>query len=195
MKRILLFSLLLILVSVPAAQAGKNVFGGAWNISAPTGDTGDFTSGLSFRGASLEWRHFYTRDMAYGFNATWDVFNEDFDGTATNPNFAITGKIWRYVNAAPMYLSWHRYLNGGQRGKRSFFGLNAGTAYIQRRTEVGIYQMDEDNWHLAVAPEIGMQMPWDSFLGWISVRYNYAFSAGDVDAQQWFEFRVGFGLD
>ncbi len=195
MKKLVLLSLVLIMATAGSASAGKNTFGGSWNVSLPTGDTNDFASGLSFRGASMEWRTFRTRDTALGINASWDVFNETFDGTITEANFAFTGKAWRYVNAVPVYASWHRYFSRHQSGKRVFVGMNAGTAYIERRTEVGIYQSNEENWHLALAPEVGMQMPWDSFLGWVSVRYNYAFSAGDVDAQQWFEFRIGFGMD
>lgn len=196
MKKLTLLSLALMILAVAGpATAGKNVFGGAWNISQPVGDTNDFASGLSFRGVSLEWRTFHTRDTAFGVNAGWNVFNESFNGTLSQDNFAFTGRAWRYVNALPIYGSWHRYFQGDRRGKRFFVGLNGGTAYIERRTEVGIYQITDDNWHLAVAPEVGMQMPWDSFLGWFSVRYNYAFSAGDTDAQQWFELRLGFGMD
>jgi len=195
MKKAILLSLVLVVLTAGSALAGKNTFGVSWNISLPTGDTNDFTSGVHFRGASLEWRTFTTRTTAFGLNASWDVFNDKFDGTYEHDNIAITGRNWRYVNAVPIYASWHKYTGNDRRGKRTFFGLNAGTAFIERRAEMGVYQFTEENWHLAVAPEIGMQMPWDSFLGWLSVRYNYAFSAGDVDAQQWFEFRIGFGMD
>ena len=195
MRKIILFSLLITLLGAGTAAAGKNTFGVAWNISAPLGDTSDFTSGLQFRGATLEWRNFYTRDMAWGINGSWDVFTENFDGTYQGDNFAISGKSWRYINAVPIYASWYKYIGEDRRGRRTFFGLNAGTAYIERRIEVALWGVKDDNWHLAFAPEIGMQLPWNSFLGWVSVRYNYALSAGDVDAQQWFEFRLGFGMD
>ncbi len=195
MKKILMLSLVLLLMTGSSAFAGKSTFGGSWNITAGMGDTSDFASGVHFRGASLEWRSFYKTDSAFGLNVSWDVLNEEFDGTYQGENFAVTGKSWRYLNAVPIYLSWHKYTGDDRRGKRTFFGMNAGTSYIHRRTEMGVFQVTNENWHLAVAPEIGMQMPWDAFLGWASVRYNYAFSAGDVDAQQWFEFRLGFGLN
>jgi hypothetical protein len=56
-------------------------------------------------------------------------------------------------------------------------------------------RFEEDNWHFALAPEIGWQLPWESFLGYVGVRYHYAFKAGNFDAQQYFEFKIGFGLD
>ena len=195
LTKLFLLSLVLVVLSAGSASAAKNTFGVAWNVSLPIGDASDHTSGLQFRGATLEWRNFYTRDMAYGINASWDVFTESFEGTFEGDNFALTGKSWRYLNAVPIYASWHKYSGGDKRSKRPFFGINAGTAYIHRRTEVGVWQQNQDNWHLAIAPELGLRMPWDSFVGWASLRYNYAFSAGDVDAQQWLEFRIGFGMD
>ncbi|MFT5316440.1 MAG: hypothetical protein ACI9UK_002286 [Candidatus Krumholzibacteriia bacterium] len=194
MKKIILLSLVVVLANVGTATAGKNSFGLAWNVSAPVGDTSDFTPGLHFRGASFYWQSFYTRDMAIGINASWNVFNDNNQGTFVGDDFAATGQSWRYQNLVPIYASWHKYWGNDRRGKRTFAGINAGTVYLERRLEYGIVQIDEDNWHMALAPELGMQMPWDSFLGWVSVRYNYAFSAGEADAQQWFEFRVGFGM-
>jgi len=194
MKRILLLCFIVMLANAGTANAGKNVFSVAWNVTLPVGDSSDFTSGLQFRGASIAWQSFYTRDMAFGINTSWNVFTESNEGTLVGDNFAVTGKSWRYQNLVPIYASWHKYMGNDRRGKRTFFGINAGTVYLERRLEAGIIQIEDDNWHLAVAPEVGMQLPWDSFLGWVSVRYNYALSAGELGAQQWFEFRLGFGM-
>jgi hypothetical protein len=196
MKRfIVLLGLLLIVLPTGAVRAGDNTFGIAWGISVPTGDTKDFVSKVSFRGASLEWRNFYTRDMAYGLNVGWNVFNQDDNSTVEIDNGAITGKRWNYINAVPIYASWFKYFSHDKRSKRMFAGLNGGTAYIERRTEVGFIGLEDANWHFALAPELGFMLPWDSFLGYISARYHYAFAAGDMEAQQWLEFKIGFGLD
>ena len=196
MKRIfVLLGLLLILLPGGAAQADNNTFGIAWGISVPFADTKDYTSKVSFRGLSAEWRNFYTRDMAYGINVGWNVFNEEDDSTVYVDNAAFTGKRWNYINAVPIYASWFKYFSHDKRSKRVFAGLNAGTLYMERRTEVGFIGIDEDTWHFALAPEVGFQLPWDAFLGYISARYHYAFKGGDVEAQQYLEFKIGFGLD
>jgi len=190
-----MLGLLLILLSSGSALADNNAFGIAWGISVPTGDTHDFIPRMSFRGASAEWRNFYMRDSAYGFNVGWNVFNQSNDGTVYYENAAVTGKRWNYVNAVPVYASWFKYFNDDRRTSRLFVGMNAGGAWIERRTDVGLVSIKEDNWHFAVAPEIGWQLPWDSFLGYVSARYHYAFKAGNMEAQQWLEFKIGFGLD
>lgn len=196
MKRFfVLLGLLLILLPAGTVRADNNAFGIAWGISVPTGDTNDFVSKISFRGASAEWRNFYMRDAAYGLNVGWNVFNETDDSTVYFENAAVTGKRWNYVNAVPCYGSWFKYFSDDRRSSRFFAGLNAGGAWIERRTDVGLVSIKEDNWHFAVAPEVGWQLPWDSFLGYVSARYHYAFKAGDVEAQQWLEFKIGFGLD
>jgi len=196
MKRLfVLFGLLLILLSSGAAMADNSTFGIAWGISVPTGDTNDYISQVSFRGMSVEWRNFYMRDAAYGINVGWNVFNQTNDETMFFDNGAVTGKRWHYVNAIPIYAGWFKYFSDDKRSSRFYAGINVGSAWIERRTEMGLYQLTNDNWHFAVAPEVGMNLPWDSFLGYVGVRYHYAFEAGDSEAQQWIEFKVGFGLD
>ena len=196
MKRfIVLLGLLLILQPASAVRADNSVFGIAWGLSVPTGDTNDFISNISFRGASAEWRNFYMRDAAYGINIGWNVFNDTDDSTVNFENAAVTGKRWSYINAVPVYGGWFKYFSDDKRSSRFFAGMNAGGAWIERRMDVGFVSIQEDNWHFAVAPEVGWQLPWDSFLGYVGARYHYAFKAGNMEAQQWLEIKIGFGLD
>ena len=44
-------------------------------------------------------------------------------------------------------------------------------------------------------PEAGVHMPWDSFLGYLALRYHYAFDAGEFGSEQWLELKVGFSFD
>ncbi len=193
MRKVLLLLCLSLLVTASPVLAGKSTYGLTWNVSLPTGETNDFVSGVHFRGFSLEWLNYQSRDTAFGINAGWNVFNESFHGTISGDNFAVTGSSWRYVNAVPIYASYHKYMGVDRRDKRAYLGLNGGMSYIETRTQVAIWELVEDNWHLAIAPEIGVQLPWNAFLGTLALRYNYAFSAGDSEAHQWLELRIGFG--
>ena len=196
MKRfIVLLGLLLILLPVSAVRADNNTFGFAWGISVPTGNTSDFISKVSFRGASFEWRNFYQRDAAYGLNVGWNVFNEEDDATVTFDTGAITGKHWKYINAVPIYAGWFKYFSDDPRDGRFFAGLNAGGAWIEQTADISLIRFQEDTWHFAFAPEVGYHLPWDKFLGYVAVRYHIALAAGDQDSQQWLEFKIGFGLD
>ncbi len=193
MKKIIL-ALVLLLVVAPSAQA-ESTFGIAWNPGIPTGDTADFAGGFSFRGATAEWRNFTRSDFTLGASVGWNVFNDSFSGTATEGNITATGNQWTTVNAVPIMVNAYKYLSTDRRSTRFYFGLGAGVDWIELTKEFGYYQFKDSNWHLALAPEIGVQLPWDSFVGYVGVRYQYAFEAGDSPAQSWFDFKIGFGLN
>lgn len=196
MKKIILILVLLVATGTALpASAGNDSFGLAWGVSLPAGNTNDFISKVSFRGAVVEWRHNYRRDAAWGLNVGWNVFNKSANETLEWDNVAVTGNIYRYINAVPIYAGWYKSFGEDRRDKRMYLGLNAGTAWIERRADVGLYSFDESNWHFAVAPEVGLHLPWDSFLGYLALRYHYAFEAGTFGAEQWLELKVGFGFD
>jgi hypothetical protein len=185
---------LLVALAAPAAQA-QSEFGVAWSLGLPMGDTKDFAPGFSARGVAMDWRTYRTRDFAFGGSIGWNVFNESDSGTFTNGVVSITGKRYRTVNAVPIMAGAYRYFGAARNAPRWYVGLNGGTIWTERRALLGIYGFEESNWHLAMAPEVGVKLPWDAFLGYVALRYNVAFAAGDVDAQQWFELKLGFGLD
>jgi hypothetical protein len=191
--RILLGTLLIVVLAAGTVQA-ENVFGVAWTPVLPTGNTDGFASGLSLRGASLEMRSFLNPTVAWGGSVGWDVFNEEFSGTETLDEVTVTGKAWNYINAVPVHLGIFKYTSESRRDRRVYFGLHAGATWIERRTDFSILSRTEQRWHFSVAPEVGVQMPWNTFLGYLGVRFHHAFPSGDVEAQDWFEFKIGFGL-
>ena len=192
---ILILALLMVFGSAVPAVAGNDTVGLAWGVSLPTGNTSDFISKISFRGAVVEWRHNYRRDAAYGLNAGWNVFNSETDETLEWGDSAVTGRIWRYVNAVPLYAGWYKTFGTDRRDTRLYLGLNAGTAYVERRADMGLNTLEEKTWHVAVAPEVGIHFPWDAFIGYTALRYHYAFDAGSFGSEQWLELKIGFGFD
>jgi hypothetical protein len=176
------------------ALAARNTIGVSWSLSVPTGDTRDFVKNVSWRGINLEYKGFFREDASWGFNAGYNVFAQDQDKTFVGENFAVTGNHHTYINTVPLYLSGHRYF-GNRRDGRFFVGMNAGTAWLEQRRTLGLYEVKESNWHLGLAPEVGYNFPWNSFLGFASLRFNYLLEAGDVPSQSWFELKLGFGLD
>ncbi len=194
MKSIFVLTLMLVAGFAGTAMA-ENTFGVAWNIGLPTGNTNEFTPGLSLRGVTFEGRTFVRPDVAWGGSIGWNVFNEETSGSQVFNNVTYTGKRWDYINAVPIHLAAFKYFGTNRREPRWYMGMSAGTTFIETRTEVSLYAIQEQNWHLALAPEVGVQLPWSSFIGYVSLRFHHAFEAGDVVAQDWFELKLGFGLD
>ncbi|MCP4293537.1 MAG: hypothetical protein GY780_17055 [bacterium] len=197
MKRFISIMLLLLACSLvaPLANAGENSFGMSWSSTIGLGDTGDFVPGFHARGFSLEYRNRVSTEMSWGFNAGYNVLADNKNETVFLDNIQATGNHGKYINTIPLYGAvYHNFGTYSRRSGWMYAGLNGGMVWLEKRTSLGLYALEDDNWHMALAPEFGYHLPWDSLVGHISVRYNYVFESGDVEAQQWLEFRVGFGL-
>ena len=159
-------SLALILVFSGEAKAQDWWWGITYEMSAtsslPTNSDSDvnFIEDYSFRGLGIEARYVPSRDANYsfGFNVGWNVLNEKNEfgeerNTISLPNADITGTQLRYFNTVPL-LANASYYFGSRGGIRPYVGVNAGTYYIERRVDIGVVGIVEDNWHFGWAPVI-----------------------------------------
>ncbi len=198
-------SLVLLLTFSGEAKAQDWWWGIMYEMSAtsslPASSSSDvnFIEDFSFRGIGIEARYLPERGAKYsfGFNFAWNVLNERNDfGTERNtislPNADITGAQLRYFNSIPL-LANASYYFGERGGIRPYVAVNAGTYYIERRVEIGVSAITEDNWHFGWAPEVGLVVP----LGrpeialLTTIRYNWAFSAGGTGDQKYWGFNIG----
>lgn len=194
--RILASTLLLVLFLGADAYAQDYWFGFEYNTVQASGDAEQFAGGWSWRGGSFGGRRMVRDNASVGFWAGWHVMNErsaelvSFRGEDFNAD--LSGVQYRYINSFPIMLNGHWY--AGAVGRvRPYAGLNAGVYFIERRVEVGLIAIDDDNWHFGLAPEIGVTFP----LGWrarglFNARFNWAASAGGSgDITYW---NLGFGI-
>lgn len=198
-------SLALILVFSGEAKAQDWWWGITYQMSAssslPTNSDSDvnFIEDYSFRGFGIDARYVASRDAKYsiGFNVGWNVLNEKNDfgserNTISLGNADVTGTQLRYLNTVPLMANASYYF-GSRGGIRPYVGLNAGTYYIERRVDIGVVGIVEDNWHFGWAPEVGLVVP----LGrpevalLTTIRYNWAFSAGGTGDQKYWGFNIG----
>jgi hypothetical protein len=193
---IILAGLLLVGLLGNASAAGTGWFWGiTYEPSIPIGDLDDFSQdSFSWRGVGVEGRSWFREELSVGFAVSWNVFHSRLDDrTFSQPGVDLHGTQMRDVNAVPIYINMHYYL-GRPYDWRFFLGLNAGTIFAEHRLDMGLYSYREENWHLAIAPEVGVQLPYDRLLGYVSVRWNNGFSAGEIDEVSYFSFRLGIGL-
>ncbi len=169
------------------------LWGLSWNLGLPTSNTKDYTDDFSLRGIGLEGRKFINPSMTVGLSFGWNVFWEKSFETEPTENLTVSGTQYRYLNFFPLMANVHKYW--GYYGEfRPYLGLNAGTYIIENRLELGLFALQETNWHFGFAPEVGFQMPAGRFLGFVNVRYNYALKAGSTPEQAYWGFNVGVGL-
>ncbi|UCF20638.1 MAG: hypothetical protein JSU87_04300 [Gemmatimonadota bacterium] len=193
-KIIVVAAVALMLVLAGEVRAQDWFWGGTYSMTLPLSNTKDFNEGYSFRGVTVEGRKIINENVTAGVTFGWHVLNDErANETVELENGAITGDFFTFTNSFPIMANMHYYL--GQRGAiRPYLGASAGTAIVERRAEVGLFALQETNWHFAVAPEVGFFLP----AGWygsgllLSARWHFMTSAGSAPSQQYVTFNIGF---
>ncbi|UCF40635.1 MAG: outer membrane beta-barrel protein [Gemmatimonadota bacterium] len=193
------FAIALLLAGVGSAKAqaqeGNWFWGLQYMVTTGMSDTKEFVSGgISFRNFAIEGRYATSRNLTLGMYFAWNVFNHETDSTITNfggTGADVSGFQHRYVNAFPILATAHYYF-GRPGGVRAYAGGGVGTYYIENRLDIGRSALVSDNWHLGLAPEVGVIIPVDwNVRAYLNVKYNWALKAGGVE-HTFFGFGLGF---
>ncbi len=193
-KIVVVAAVALLLVAAGEVRAQDWFWGGTYSMSLPLSKTKDFNDGYSFRGVTVEGRKVINENYSTGVTFGWHVMNEQSSNkTVEFENGAMTGDFFTYTNSFPIMLNAHYYL-GRSGGIRPYAGASAGAAIVERRAEVGLFALEETNFHFAAAPEVGFYVPF----GWygsgllLSARWHFMTKAGSTPSQQYVTFNIGF---
>ncbi len=180
-----------VISSSPALAQGS--FSMQYSMGFGTGNNQSYIGASSFRGATMEYRHLVTDDIAIGGDVSWNVFYERrASDTYTSGTVSLTGVQYRYVNAVPIYFSVDKYFGMGKK-VNPFAGLGIGTMYTRRNTEMNLYSLETDSWAFAFRPEAGVRYEMNSGVDLIlALKYNYGLSTTDLPAQSYLTVNVGF---
>lgn len=191
-KNIFFTGLFVALMSLSSFGQGGGIWNFDWNIGFPMGDTKDFIGQPSARGFSVEGRGFVTDNITIGGIGAWNVFYENFGWTTNEKG---TQKIYgykrRYLNVLPLMVTAHYYFSQGS--IQPYFGVGAGTYYVESRDFMGIYYTQGKDWHFGLAPELGLVIPFnDSNTGInINFKYNMAAKTKNQPSYSWFGVNIG----
>jgi len=196
MKKNKIFLTIIFIVTFSISSFAQG--GGAWNFTYnmgfPIGETNDFLTKPSFRGFLIEGRGFVTNNLAIGGSGGWQVFYENLGWVTENVNetTTINGYKRKYINAVPLMATAHYYFFPGN--LMPYIGLGLGTYYIDARTYMGIYYIEDEAWHFGLAPELGLSIPFGSSNAAFTanVKYNWAAKTKDTSGQSWIGVGVGF---
>ncbi len=181
-RALLVIPIALLLLS-NGAQAQQGFWGISYGMSVPTSDTKDFIGGTSWRNWTTDILARVRPNTAVGVSFGWNVFN-DVTTTVSSIDDAsrpidIGGTQYRYINSFPMLVTVRQF-TGSRGALRPFFGLGIGTQLVKQRVDVGQWRIEDDTWHFALAPEIGVVLPIGSDAKWfVNAKYNYAAKASD----------------
>ncbi len=190
MKTRALLAIPIALLLSNAAQAQEWYYAVSYGMATPVSDTKDFTGGTSWRNWGVDVLAFVRPTTSVGVSFGWNVFNDVTTEVSSVGQVDIQGTQFRYINSLPMLVNIREY-RGTRGGMRPFFGLGVGTQLVKQRVDVGQWRISENTWHFALAPEIGVVLPFESDAKWfISGKYNYAVKASDR-THSYFAFNIG----
>jgi len=193
----------LITASSFAQQKGKYLASIYYNMSFATGRTTDFIDAPSFAGVSFDGKQFISNNAAVGLLFGWNVFSKENTGLQTFPSGAIYGNTAAYLNALPFLASVTYFPNSSRSAKTKFYMTGYVGAYnILSQVSIGVTDLESNNWHFGLAPEIGVYYQAGRTTNLtLSTRYNYAFSSGDAvngdsgNEQSWININLGIGYN
>ena len=192
-KNILLTTVFAILFGMSSFAQGGGIWNFDWNMGFTMGETKDFISAPSFRGFSIDGRGFVTDNLTVGGIVGWNTFYESKgDVTIDVGNTgAVHGYNRRYINALPIMINTHYYF--AQSTVMPYVGFGLGTMYVEDRDFLGIYYVQNEAWHFAIAPELGVVVPFGSGNTGLNanVKYNWAAKTSDTPSYSFISVNVG----
>jgi hypothetical protein len=190
--------MLIMIVGLCANLFAQQGYGGiTWNIASPAEETKDFIDETSYRGFGIEFRTFLTNNISFGGQTGWNIMDQRIDGTIELERGTVTGTQIRHINSFPILANLFLHLGSPRAAFRPYLGVNVGTYFIIQRLELGIFAIEENNWHFGVAPEVGILFPTDYLSVMASLKYNRAFEAGtsitgDAKGFDYWGLNIGF---
>lgn len=180
-------------------QDGWVIGGAAWDLSIPLGSTQEFAGNVSPGGFSLEARYIGLGRLSFGmFTGAHYMTAKDETTTVQGP-VTISGTQVRSVASTPWLGRVHFSLMdvrtaAAQRRPVPYVAFGFGGARVLRTLDMGISGFSKESWHWAMAPEIGVQLPLNRAVFYLSSRFNYFVESGDGPEQMYLNVTLGAGF-
>lgn len=198
MKKIYALILAVVIGTIPLADANAQVGLGAvsWNVAGTTGDTREFVNELSYLGFGIEGRSYLSRHFTLGLSFDWQVFDKQTDAVVDLEGGALSGKQFRYVNAFPILVNLHLYA-GDVHDFRIFLGAGVGAYYIMRKLQMGLANLEDNDWMFGGGPQFGFMIPMNEmyFIASGQVHYTVRNFDDTEDPYIWWTAKIGIAYD
>lgn len=193
LRYVLPFSLLLGAPFVSKAQ--QNIYMLEYSMGFPLGDLNDYINEPSFRGFNFGYRYMLDENRAIGLDMGWQTFYELKDlATYTEGTSSITGIQYRYTNAFTASMQIDQVFSEGK-DLRPFIGIGAGTSYMRRTLDMGLYRLERDPWQFMLQPEAGVSLYMRNGNSVIlSANYYLGFKTQELEAQSFLGIGIAYAF-
>jgi len=191
----------LIIALTLSANSQSLITGLSYSMGFAMDKAKDYIGRPSYTGLTLEVHHMVKPTMSFGFLTGWNIFNEKTNDLIHLSSTDISGEQARYINVFPLLVNASFYYKSSKNAKFiPFFRAHVGTYYIMQRFDIGVYTINNYNWHFGLAPELGCMIGTGSknYSVLINAKFNYAFDSGTRlsgnATNDYMFFTLNFGL-
>lgn len=165
-----------------------------YTFGVPFGSLDDHTGNWSGRGVTLEYQKDLSENLSVGFNLSYSVFCEQKGkDTYTQDNMAITAVQYNYNNVVPILVTGNYIFGMGAIGP--YIGLGVGTLYDLRNTNMGLYTIEDHNWHFAMSPQAGFLFDTGAPVALkVAFKYDHAFKIENSAAFGMLQMSIGIAF-
>ena len=173
-----------------SAQSGSNT-SLVYTFGVPFGSLDEHAGNWSGRGVNLEYQKEVSPSLSVGFNIGYSVFcGQKPKDTYTQGNMSITGVKYTYDNIVPILVTANHTF--GSHAIGPYVGLGVGTLYDLRNTNMGLYTIEEHNWHFDLAPQAGFIFDTGAPVSLkLAFKYDHAFKIQNSDGFGMFTMSIG----
>lgn len=192
LKYLLIFSM--------ASFLGLNLSFGQGNLiiinyapTLPLGNTADFASNFSGRGANAEFYWMQNRQFGFGLEVGSSSLKGKLpDRTFNSGTVTINGTQFRGQATTPILGSAIYVFN--ENGKfKPYISMGAGVMILSQRIDLGIFVQKLNTRHFAIRPELGAIYQLSDYVGIkLSGKYYQSVGNNTMDSQSLLGFNLGF---
>lgn len=204
MKQVLvtIFALLFSVVSSqevdPQDKIKKNIDSPAilslsWSTAVPMGELTNYNRMTSGRGLQLEINQMVDDKWSYGGTFGWQAFFDKNMIWYFGENSVISGVQRNYVNSLAFLGSTKYRFTTSVNGIIAYLGLEAGATVIENYEIFGLYSYRELEWHFALIPGIGINVPVTNNIG-LQIYFKYYNSFKNNSSIHYSWLNTGLGV-
>ena len=163
------------------------------DLTIPLAAASDFIGDVSIQGFSIDVRYFAFGNFGIGASVAFDSLSTKEAGSVEWNGSTITGIHRRDLSFTPIlakgYYAW--------REKEKFIpyvALGAGAARTARRINAGYFSLNDDSWHFALSPEVGLHIPVGPTVIVANGRLGYLVGNSGQDTQMFGNVSLGLSI-
>jgi len=159
------------------------------------GSAAEFAGSFGVAGFGIDARYLGLRPWRIGGSVSWQTITTRREDSVSSGDAVFTGTMIKELSYNPLLAKVGYTLSEGKKKVRTFAALGIGVSRSLRRVDTGIVSLFQEEWHFAMAPEAGVEIPVGPVHIVVTGRGAYLAPSGGLGDQLLFNLCAGVGFD